>query len=300
MGETNEQGQLSKAYGFNPIAAQQGLWSIDPIWQADTHNGSLTDAQTQYHYLHTDHLGTPQLATTKEGTTSWKAQSEAFGAAGVLQNQSSISMNLRLPGQYYDEETNSHYNFHRDYRPNLGRYLQSDPIGLNGDDNLYAYVYGRPLIIRDQTGLSSEPCCDPKLSDAQCCNQIPTNDQGLFIIGGATAGGTVMCCQGRKITCIAKKYTSGDPSIAIIGKCIEEHERKHFDHVGECPSNCSPFLMTHQGDVDHNECEAYAVEINCLRRSIQECGSNTLCRVRVNAEISATRQTGKNQYGCSL
>ena len=41
-------------------------------------------------------------------------------------------MNLRLPGQYFDEETNSHHNFHRDYKPNQGRYLRSDPIGMLG------------------------------------------------------------------------------------------------------------------------------------------------------------------------
>ncbi|RRD55646.1 hypothetical protein EII20_14220, partial [Comamonadaceae bacterium OH2545_COT-014] len=54
----NEQGQLTKAYGFNPIAAQQGLWSADPIWQAEVTNASLTATDTSYHYLHTDHLGT--------------------------------------------------------------------------------------------------------------------------------------------------------------------------------------------------------------------------------------------------
>ena len=52
-------------------------------------------------------LGTPQLATTKDGQTSWKAQSEAFGAAGVLQAQSTIEMNLRFPGQYFDQESGS-------------------------------------------------------------------------------------------------------------------------------------------------------------------------------------------------
>ena len=62
MAEANEQGQLTKAYGFNPTAAQQGLWSTDPIWQAEVSNASLTATDTSYHYLHTDHLGTPQLA----------------------------------------------------------------------------------------------------------------------------------------------------------------------------------------------------------------------------------------------
>jgi YD repeat-containing protein len=57
MAETNDQGQITKAYGFNPLASQQGLWSTDPVWQANVVNGSLTDTATQIHYLHTDHLG---------------------------------------------------------------------------------------------------------------------------------------------------------------------------------------------------------------------------------------------------
>lgn len=84
--------------------------------------------------------------------------SEAFGAAGVLQSQSSITMNLRLPGQYYDQETDSHYNFHRDYRPNMGRYIQSDPIGTKGGVNLFVYVLQDPLWGSDAMGLHPDIC----------------------------------------------------------------------------------------------------------------------------------------------
>ena len=157
MGETDETGKLTKAYGFNPIAMQQGLWSTNPIWQANVNNGGLTENGTSYHYLHTDHLGTPQLATTKEGQTSWKAQSEAFGAAGVQQNQSSIQMNLRFPGQYFDQETGSHYNFFRDYRSSTGRYIESDPIKIMAGANFYAYVSASPLRYSDALGLRRLP-----------------------------------------------------------------------------------------------------------------------------------------------
>ncbi|MFV0477512.1 MAG: RHS repeat-associated core domain-containing protein, partial [Parahaliea sp.] len=151
LGETDQDGTLTKAYGFNPVAADQGLWSTDPIWQASIHNGSLTDARTEMHYLHTDHLGTPILATTKAGQTSWQAQAEAFGAAGILPGNR-IRMNLRLPGQYFDGETGLHYNYFRDYDPSLGRYIQSDPIGLDGGLNTYGYAYQSSLIYTDPTG----------------------------------------------------------------------------------------------------------------------------------------------------
>lgn len=93
MAETDEKGQMTKAYGFNSVAAQQGLWSTDPVWQVETPGGSLTDPKARYDWLHTDHLGTPILATTKEGQTSWKAIAESFGAT-------QISMVWRRDGCY--------------------------------------------------------------------------------------------------------------------------------------------------------------------------------------------------------
>lgn len=154
MAEADEDGKLQRAYGFNPTATQQGLWSTDPIWQANVSNGSLTDTNTGYHYIHTDHLGTPIVATGKDGSITWKAVTEAFGATGALP-ESVIQINLRFPGQYFDSETETHYNFNRDYRSNLGRYIQSDPIGLRGGQNLFAYVGGNPLGLTDPTGLAA-------------------------------------------------------------------------------------------------------------------------------------------------
>src|SRR5688500_8134489 len=66
-----------------------------------------------------------------------------------------------LPGQYYDAETGKHYNYMRDFDPAIGRYIESDPIGLNGGINTFAYVESDPLGNFDPSGLVTYMCTKP-------------------------------------------------------------------------------------------------------------------------------------------
>jgi RHS repeat-associated protein len=105
---------------------------------------------------HADHLNTPRLVANAQGQTVWRwDQQEPFGVNAPDENPSGLGtfeFTLRFPGQYFDRETNLHYNYFRDYDPSLGRYEQSDPIGLRGGLNTYAYVGGNPLTRTDSFG----------------------------------------------------------------------------------------------------------------------------------------------------
>ena len=129
------------------------------------------DNDAQIYYYHVDHLGTPQAMTDAAGTTVWKADYEPFGKATVKVN--SVENNLRFPGQYYDRETGLHYNYFRDYEPNTGRYIESDPIGLDGGSNLYLYANAVPTMYTDPLGLA--PYNDPMNQIANRAAGLPPN-----------------------------------------------------------------------------------------------------------------------------
>ncbi|XAH21231.1 RHS repeat-associated core domain-containing protein [Xylophilus sp. GW821-FHT01B05] len=150
VAEFDAQGKLAKAYGWQPGST----WGTAPLWQAEPAAGQGLGS-ADYHYLHTDHLGTPQLATDGSGQTSWKGQSEAFGKT-TPEGSSRIAVNLRLPGQYWDAEVGTHYNRFRDYQPAMGRYIQADPIGVEGGGNQYLYANDTPLMFTDPLGLYTE------------------------------------------------------------------------------------------------------------------------------------------------
>ncbi len=114
------------------------------------------------YYVHPDHLGTPRMITrASDNAIVWRwDNAEPFGDSQPNEDPSGVgrfAYNLRFPGQYFDSETGTMYNYFRDYDPSIGRYVESDPIGLRAGLNTYAYVRGNPLSLMDPDGLQVPP-----------------------------------------------------------------------------------------------------------------------------------------------
>jgi len=122
-------------------------------WPADRAGG-------QRYAIHADQVGRPEAVTDGSGAVVWRAQNFAF-----TQNvtTAAITLNLGFPGQYYDAETGLWNNGFRDYSSALGRYVESDPIGLGGGINTYAYVGNNPINDVDPLGLRALNDCEKSL-----------------------------------------------------------------------------------------------------------------------------------------
>jgi RHS repeat-associated protein len=121
-------------------------------------------AEAQVYYIHPDHLGTPRFIADETQKIVWRwDQQEPFGATPPNDDPDADGVKfdfpLRFPGQYFDRETNLAYNVMRDYDTGIGRYVQSDPIGLDGGLNTYSYVGNNPISYADPDGLTT---CDGK------------------------------------------------------------------------------------------------------------------------------------------
>jgi len=111
-------------------------------------------------YYQLDHLGTPQELTDFGGEIVWSAKYNAYGKVTHLAfgGGEQLEQPLRFQGQYFDAESGLHYNRHRYYDPEIGRYLTPDPVKLAGGLNQYQYT-PNPTGWVDPLGLSGN--CPP-------------------------------------------------------------------------------------------------------------------------------------------
>ncbi|QHB60517.1 type IV secretion protein Rhs (plasmid) [Ralstonia solanacearum] len=148
----DEAGHLIGEYDQSGNALQETVYLGDtPV--ATIKNGTA-------YYIYADQIDTPRVITDINNLMVWRwDQTDPFGATLPDENPTSLgtfTYNLRFPGQVYDAETGKHYNVNRDYDPAGGRYVQSDPIGLNGGQwSTYAYTRGNPISGIDPRGLAT-------------------------------------------------------------------------------------------------------------------------------------------------
>jgi RHS repeat-associated protein len=195
--------------------------------------GTTTTATAQNYYIHADHLGSPRTITRASDNVKvweWK-NDDAFGNNAADENPNgansvngaaaAFTYNLRFPGQYFDKETNTNYNYFRDYDPTTGRYVQSDPIGLKGGINTFGYVTQQPTRYIDPEGLRTERMMP------QSCQKA--KEKGFPFKGWVQ-------CDGRG----GFEIYNCMPSDDCTRGCLQRHEEDHVRYLqSKTPSACA-------------------------------------------------------------
>ena len=154
----DEAGQLLGEYDANgaPVYETIYLGSLPVGVLKQTGTAATSDIAVTLYNVHADHIATARIITKQDQTIVWRWDSaEAFGATAPDQNPSSLgifSFNQRFPGQVFDAETGLFQNWNREYNARQGRYVESDPIGLVGGINTFAYTDNQPLRYVDRDG----------------------------------------------------------------------------------------------------------------------------------------------------
>lgn len=161
----DEAGQQLGEYDSAGVPVHETIYldglPVGVIRQTRTGSGATLNVQSVADFVYSDHLATPRvIARASDHAIAWRWDgAEAFGATAPDENPSGLGaykFNQRFPGQSFDAETGAFYNWHRSYSPALGRYTQSDPIGLVGGVNTYGYVGADPISSLDPDGLQAQ------------------------------------------------------------------------------------------------------------------------------------------------
>jgi len=114
--------------------------SYEPLAQVRDWTTEDGESRQQTHYFHCDQIGIPREMTDKDGNLLWFGNYTGWGR---LKEETKVTDSayqpFRLQNQYADRETGLHYNFFRYYEPDAGRFVNQDPIGLWGGENLYTF-----------------------------------------------------------------------------------------------------------------------------------------------------------------
>jgi len=223
---------------YDPVS---GNAMIEHVWLesmpvAAIKNGSIF-------YVYPDHLGTPRAITDTANQTVWYWNyDEPFGATEANENPSgtgTFAYNLRFPGQYFDSETGLHYNGHRDYNPATGKYIQSDPIGLEAGLNTYSYTGDNPIAFVDLEGKQHFGGVTPPRYYPTRCSPSST---GLFCTA-PRYDPYEECCDEKELLRCSDLFLGASCTIGIltrypaaIAECVGECLMFFDCRIRACPS----------------------------------------------------------------
>lgn len=258
-----------------------GTLTEEIVWLGDIPVATLrpkAGGGVNFSNIHTDHLNAPRLITAPvSGTARWRWDGEPFGGGIVSNNPAGVGafdFHLRFPGQMVIQETGLYYNYYRDYDPVAGRYIQSDPIGLQGGLNTYTYASGRPTLSIDPLGLADY------------------------------AAGWLECEGGKLVPKVG-------PLEAIdircgVRNCVLEHELQHIRDFAPFERQlCKMFRPGQMVSVRprtqaQSEFNAYGVSIQCLQGLLRDEGCNQECNRRIHeliADAQQRREAFRRQLG---
>ncbi|MFG0527944.1 RHS repeat domain-containing protein, partial [Pseudomonas sp. yb_5] len=145
------------------VPGQSSLYLYEPGSYAPLARVDQAEGEEQkLYYFHTDQIGTPIELTNSEGEIVWQATYRSWGSVEQLV-VSEVEQNIRFQGQYFDCESSLHYNTFRFYDPEVGRFVNQDPIGLLGGANLCSYGVN-PISWIDPWGWSAKPSHSPDVA----------------------------------------------------------------------------------------------------------------------------------------
>jgi RHS repeat-associated protein len=188
--------------------------AMTPVLFVDYESADADPASGAVYAVFANHLGCPERVMGPRGEWVWSARIEPYGRAHV-EAGAGFHQPLRWPGHYYDAELDLHANRFRTYSPELGRYLEPDPMGRGGgDENVYAYAAGNPLRTVDTRGLSVCPIPEKRRRGTEGKRgptRRPSSGRKRKRRRGRGSRTGTSCRRGRRRSCTR---------MARIGRCI--------------------------------------------------------------------------------
>ena len=246
----------------------------------------------QTYFYHADGLGTITDLTDSTGAIAKAYAYDGYG--NVLDAPGSVEQPYAYTGRELDPESGLYYYRARYYDPNIGRFLQQDPIKLFGGMNLYRYVRDNPTNGTDSSGL------DPSLPSSGVGS---SSSKPESMIGGPA--GSIICQDGNHEVWISDYFKDDNSQECGITECLVQHEGFHLkDALGRRPLVCSGtkgkrneknggMILFREDIRRQSEISTWLLEQECLEKQLSEKRGNCPCEGLLNFRIDYLKKAFK-------